>query len=329
MENQDRSAASGVPASAGALSAGASVTSYVDWPSIVGGALVALALAILLSTFGAALGMTAISADEGEASSGLVGLIISTLWIVLSMIAAYAVGGYIAGRMRRRLETATEEEITVRDGLNGLIVWAVGTVISAIFVGSLVSSAISTAGSVAATGAEIVGTTAGAAAGGAMTAAATLVPEMETANPMDFVTGTLLRPATVQPGTEIGAEGTADAASILANVVATGEISDSDRAYLVQLAAARTGLTPAEVEVRVDQAVTAAQSAREEAERLAAEAEEAVRDAAETARISAILTVFLLTATALVAAATAYICAVKGGRHRDEGRIFSGFAYHR
>ncbi len=327
MENQNRSAASGGEARISAAQAG--ISSYVDWPSIVGGAFVAVAIGVLATGFGAALGMTAVSAEQGEASSGLLGLIISTLWIVLSMIAAYAVGGYIAGRMRRRVDAATAEEVTARDGINGLIVWALGTVLSAVVVGSLVSSAVSAVGNVAATGAEVAGATVGAAAGGAMTAASTLVPEMDNADPMSFVTGTLLRPTTVQPGADAGEASMTDAASILSNVVATGEISDSDRAYLVQLAAARTGLSPAEVEARVDQAVAAAQSAREEAARLAAEAEQAVRDAAETARISAVLTAFLLTATALVAAATAYICAVKGGRHRDEGRIFAGLAYHR
>ena len=325
MENQNSGVAAGAQASAGASQMGTSAHSYVDWPSILGGAFVALAVVVLATAFGAALGMTAISADQGEASSGLLGLIISTLWIVLSMIAAYALGGYIAGRMRRRVDAATAEEVTVRDGLNGLVSWALGIVLSAILLGSLVSTAISTAGSVAATGAEV----AGAAAGGAMTAAVALVPEMETADPMTFVTGTLLRPTTVQPGADAGQAGIADAASILSNMVATGEISDSDRAYLMQLAAARSGLTPAEVEERVDQAVNAAQSVRDEAGRLAQEAEQAVRDAAETARISAILTAFLLAATSLVAAAAAYICAVKGGRHRDEGRIFGGLAYRR
>ena len=255
----------------------------------------------------------------------MVAVVISTVWIVLSMIAAYATGGYVAGRMRRRIDAASSEEVTVRDGVNGLIVWAVGTVLSAVVLGSLVASAVSTAGSIAATGAEVAGAAVGGAAGGAMTAAASLLPE----DPMSFVTGTLLRPTTVQPGADAGESTTADAASILANLVATGEISDSDRAYLVQLTAARTGMTPTEVDARVEQAVTAAQSARAEAERLAAEAEATARAAAETARISAILTAFLLTATALVAAATAYVCAVKGGRHRDEGRVFAGLSYHR
>ncbi len=301
--------------------------SYVDWAAIAGGAIIAVALGLLFTGFGAALGLTAVSAEVGE-GSGFVALAISTLWVVLSVIAAYAIGGYVAGRMRRRIDAAAREEITVRDGVNGLIVWAVGTVISAMVLGSVVSGAVSTAGSIAGKGAEIVGAAAGSAVGGAMTAAASMMPDAMSQDPMAFVTGSLLRPATVQPGAD--AQGaTTDAASILANIVTTGEISDSDRAYLVQLTAARTGMTPAEVDARVEQAVTAAQSARAEAALVATEAEAAARNAAETARISAILTAFLLTATALVAAATAYVCAVKGGRHRDEGRVFGGLAYHR
>ncbi|MDT8854408.1 hypothetical protein RNZ50_05060 [Paracoccaceae bacterium Fryx2] len=296
--------------------------SYVDWAAILGGAVVAVALGALFTGFGAALGLTAISAEEGE-GSGLLAVIISAVWVVLSMIAAYATGGYVAGRMRRRVESATPEEVTVRDGMNGVIVWAVGIVLSVILLGSAVTGLVSTAGKVAATGAEVAGSIAGGAAGGAMTAASNLMPD----DPMDFVTGTLLRPTTVQPDATQNEATSADAASILANVMTTGEISDSDRAYLVQLTAARAGVTPPEVEARVDQAVASAQAARDEAARMAAEAEETARNAAEMARISGILTAFLLTATALVAAAAAYVSAVKGGRHRDDGRIFGGFAY--
>ena len=294
--------------------------SYVDWAAIIGGATVALALGLLFTGFGAALGLTAVSADESEASSGLVGLIISAVWIVLSMVAAYATGGYIAGRMRRRLDAATADEVQVRDGMNGLIVWAVGTVLSAIVIGSTITGAISAAGSIAATGVQAAGAAVGGVAGA-------MVPDGDKV--MDMATGALLRPTTVQPGVGDAAAVTADAAAILSGVVTTGEISDADRAYLVQLAAARTGLTPAEVDARVDDAVATAQAAREDAARVVAEAETMARNAAETARISAILTAFLLTATALVAAATAYVCAVKGGRHRDEGRIFGGLAYRR
>lgn len=48
---------------------------------------------------------------------------------------------------------------------------------------------------------------------------------------------------------------------------------------------------------------------------------------AETARIGAILTAFILAAAALVAGVVAIAGAVRGGRHRDEGRLFGGFSY--
>jgi hypothetical protein len=326
MENRDRMTAPGPQVRAG-TGLPAAPGPYIDWAAILGGAFLAVALATLAAGFGAALGLTTISAERGEESSGLLGVIISTLWIVLSMIGAYAVGGYVAGRMRRRLEDVAADEVRVRDGVNGLIVWALGTVLSAMVLGSAVSSAVSTVGSVAATGAEVAGSVAGSVAGGAMSAASAVIPDEVTEDPMAFVTGSLLRPTTVQPGVESSEATTADAASILGNIVTTGEISDSDRAYLVQLTAARTGLPPAEVEARVEQAIAAAQTARQEAARAAEAAEQAVRDAAETARISAILTAFLLTATALVAAVTSYVCAVRGGRDRDEGRIYGGLAY--
>ena len=41
------------------------------------------------------------------------------------------------------------------------------------------------------------------------------------------------------------------------------------------------------------------------------------------------LTAFLLTAMSPVSGVAAYIAAVKGGRHRDDGRIFGGFACRR
>ncbi len=298
--------------------------SYIDWAAILAGAVIALALGLLFTGFGAALGLTAVSAEEGEASSGLLGLIISTVWIVLSMVAAYALGGYVAGRMRRRLDAATADEVAVRDGMNGLVVWAVGTILSAVIIGSAITGAVSTAGSIAATGVEAAGSALGGAASGVAEA---VVPEG--GSMVDYAANTLLRPSTVQPGEGDPASDSSNVAGVLSNVLATGEISDADRAYLEQLAAARTGLEPAEVTARVDQAITSAQTAREDAAALAAEAEETARAAAETARISAILTAFLISASALVAAGAAFTCAVRGGKHRDDDQIFLGLAFRK
>jgi inorganic triphosphatase YgiF len=155
---------------------------------------------------------------------------------------------------------------------------------------------------------------------------------------MDYLNRTLLRPATVNALPADPATMAGDTAAILGNVLKTGEISDAERAYLVSAVVNSTAATPAEAATRVDAAILAAQTARSDAEKgladakatadqLAADAKAAAIKAAEAARISAILSAFLLASAAMVAAAAAYIGAVRGGRHRDAGRIFGGFAY--
>ena len=146
---------------------------------------------------------------------------------------------------------------------------------------------------------------------------------------MSFATDTLLRttPNATTPA-EPG-ETSRQTAGIFGNYLATGEISDADRAYLEGAVASSTGLAPAEVKTRVDTALATAETQRAEAAKLAEEAKQTAIDIAETARISAVLTAFLLTAAALVAAAAACVAAVRGGLHRDEGRVFGGFSYRR
>ncbi len=291
--------------------------SYIDWAAIFGGAVVATAVATLFTAFGAALGLSAISAEPGEGSFNFA-LILTGLWMVVTLVASYATGGYIAGRMRRRVDSATPEEVSARDGINGLVVWGVGMLVGAVLLTNAVSSTVSAAGSVA-------GAAAGTVADAAIAAGGAMIPAMD-GNPLDFVGSTMLRPNAVDPLTATPDQMAAETAAILGNVLATGEISDADRSFLQSATAASTGLPPAEAAARVDTAVIAAQTARDDAAAMAAEAEQLAIDVAETARKTAILTAFLLAAASLVAAATSCVAAVRGGVHRDEGRIFRGFA---
>jgi len=307
---------------------GATDRAYVDWAAVIGGAAIAVAIGLLATGFGAALGLSSISAAKGE-EANMLGLVLSAVWIAVSMVCSYAAGGYVAGRMRRRVDGAASIEVTVRDGMNGLIVWALGVLLSAMVISSAVGTTVSAVGNVASAAGSAVAQVAGGAAAGAISAAGGMVPDSVKADPMSFVTGSMLRSATVNPGTAGTDTATADAGSVLTNLMTTGEISDADRAYLVQLTAARSGLSQPDATARVEQAVTAAQTARDQVAEAAAKAEQVARDAAETARHSAILTAFLLTAMALVSAVAAYVGAVRGGRDRDEGRVFGGFAYHR
>lgn len=336
---------------------------YIDWPAVLGGAVVAAAIGGLFTAFGGALGLSTISAEPGEGSFNF-WLFVTALWLVISLVVSYLAGGYIAGRMRRRVDDATADEVSARDGINGLVVWALGMLVTAWMAAGAITGAVSTVGNAAGSavgglvqGAGSVVQGAGSAVGGAVQGVAkavgAAVPDDSNEGLMDYINSTLMRPevGAMRQGVQ-QADGTTSAGTpsmddtelarqsgvILGNVLRTGEISDEDRAFMIAAVARRTGQSEAEVEARVDQAITTVKETREraeaavvearaEAERLAKEAEEAAIAAAETVRKSAILTAFLLTAAALVAGAAAVSGAVRGGRHRDEGRIWGGFSY--
>lgn len=297
--------------------------SYVDWAAILGGGAVALGVGSVFAAFGAALGLSTISA-EGDGGFDIM-LIVSAVWIVVSLVASYMTGGYITGRMRRRVDKAGADEVTVRDGVNGLIVWGLGMVVSVMLLGSILSAGASAVGSVAETAGNVVGSV----AEGAVSAAGTLADDGALTEAVSYASDSLLRPDQATPGTDTPETLAAQSAAILANVAATGEITDGERAYLVSAVTAATGAAPEQATARVDAAVAAAQQARADAEALAAEAEQTAIEVAETARISGILTAFILSAAAMVAAAAAYVGSVRGGRHRDEGRIYGGLSYRR
>ncbi len=292
--------------------------SYMDWAAIAGGVVVATAIGTVFTAFGAALGLSAISAEPGEGSRTLA-IVLTGIWMVVTLVASYTAGGYVAGRMRHRVDLAAADEVSTRDALNGLAVWGAGIVVAAIFLGGVVSSTLSAAGSAA----GVAATAGGAALGGVVEGAAGLLPEDLVA----FVTDSLIRPAQVDPAAADRAELARQTASILGNVLTTGTVTDADRAYLVSATAAQTGLPPAEVTARVDQAVAAAMAARDDAAALAAEAEAMAIAAAETARKMAVLTGFLLAAASLVAAAASVTGAVKGGEHRDNGKVWGGLVH--
>ncbi len=96
--------------------------SYVDWSSILAGAVVASAIAFVFTTFGAAIGLSLASPYDGDGSA-MAALIAVGSWMLWTTISSFMAGGYIAGRMRRRVDTANADEVAVRDGIHGLAVW--------------------------------------------------------------------------------------------------------------------------------------------------------------------------------------------------------------
>ncbi|VDC25105.1 hypothetical protein [Pseudogemmobacter humi] len=171
--------------------------SYIDWPAVLGGAVVAAAIAGLFTAFGAALGLTTISAEPGEGSFSL-WLIVTAIWIVISLVASYLAGGYVAGRMRRRLDDASAEEVSARDGINGLVVWGVGMLVTAWMAAGAIGGAASAVGTAATAVGSAVGGVAqatGSALGGAASAVGGAVSGGTDEGLLDYIGGTLMRPA--------------------------------------------------------------------------------------------------------------------------------------
>jgi hypothetical protein len=274
--------------------------SYVEWPAIIAGIVLASAISLILLTFGSAVGLSFTNFRASTGVSPIAIALAASAWLIWVQVGSAMAGGYLTGRMRRRIGDATEHESDVRDGAHGLLVWAGSTLLGAIIIVGGIGAAISAAGSVAATATMAASNVAG------QTGA--------TLDPNAYFVDAMFRPAPDAAGTTVVTDSSAaraEASRIFANAM-TGPLSDADKAYLAQSVASNTGLTEADAKTRVDQAVTAIDDAKAKA--LAA---------AETARKITVLGAFLSAATLLISAVAAYWAAMKGGNHRDKQTVFA------
>ncbi|HEY7750165.1 MAG TPA: hypothetical protein VH933_16000 [Aestuariivirgaceae bacterium] len=276
---------------------------YIDWPAVLAGVVLASAISFVLFTFGTGIGLS-ITSPYPERSVSPTGFVLALgLWVLWVSISSFIAGGYLAGRMRRRLGTASEHEIEVRDAVHGLLVWAVGVLVGALIAAWVTGLAASKTADVAA-----------GAATGATAAAAQVADE---ANPNAYWTDVLLRPGAPAAATTTAApvatsEARLEAQRIMSSRITEGKLPDEDRAYLTRRVMDATGLSEADAAARVDAAVTGLSQAKAQAQRLA-----------ERARKFSVLLTFITAASLAIAAAASWWAAVIGGRHRDQAKDFS------
>ncbi|MCA1407757.1 hypothetical protein I6F26_26850 [Ensifer sp. IC3342] len=269
--------------------------SYVDWAAIFAGAIVASAISVVLLAFGSALGLTFADFDEGAGRPLIWFAVAAALWMLWVQVSSYFAGGYLAGRLRRRIGDASEYESDIRDGSHGLIVWALGVVFSTLV-------ALSGAAGVAATAAGTASVvTAGAAAG------------PEDPRTYDLAVDRFLRGnATSQ--TPLPPETRGEVGRILIASVAEDSLNEADRQYLTSTVAARAGIDEAAAQQRVDALLTDAKAAAANA-----------REIADNARKVALMGAFLTAAALFVSAVAAYYAATLGGKHRDAQTEVAGW----
>ncbi|RLP27911.1 hypothetical protein [Mesorhizobium sp. YM1C-6-2] len=268
--------------------------SYVDWPAIIAGTVVASAISLVLLTFGSAIGLSLTSAYEGTGISLAGFAIAAALWLVWVQVSGFFAGGYLTGRMRRRHYDATEEESDIRDGSHGLAVWGLGVLIGALIAFSGLTAAVSTA------------TTAASNMAAGATAAAVGSAD-DIADSGALMVDRLLRGGTPASDTGSAADQRSEVSRILLSSVASGALDPADRQYLVNVVAARAGIPPEEAQQRVDEIYTQAQ-----------ELESETRAAADRARKIAVIAAFMTAASLLIGGVGAYFGAVLGGNHRDK-----------
>jgi hypothetical protein len=269
-----------------------SSVSAISWAAILGGAIAASSVAVVLVLLGAGLGLSAVSPWPRAGASAATFSIAAGIWLIVVQWLSSAIGGYTTGRLRTKWVRLHTHEIFFRDTAHGFLTWAAAMLIGASLVASAVLSAVGTGTQAAATVASGAAQGAGTAASG-MSSRAYGIDTMFRGEKPEFA-------ATRQ-------ESRAESTRILASAAQAGDIPPADKTYLAQQIATRTGISEADAQKRVDDMI-----AQEKA------AETKARQVADAARKSAAAFAIFTALSMLIGAFIASAAAAYGGNLRDE-----------
>jgi hypothetical protein len=216
--------------------------SGISWSAVIGGAFTAAALSLILLTLETGLGFSSVSPWSNMGASAFTVKAGAIIWLIFTQIIAFAMGGYLAGRLRTKWVDIHSDEVYFRDTAHGLLVWAVGIVLMAAF---LASAAAMFAGHAA-----------------QRTDPAQAATEASVLNPNEYLIDTLFRSTGTM--TDLNAISMrAEADRIFAHALKDGSMSQADNTYLARLISARTGLNQADAQQRVNDTFAQAQETAE------------------------------------------------------------------
>ena len=280
-----------------------SLYARVSWGAVIAGAVVALAIALMLNALGAGVGATTIDAAGRSSPSASSFGIGAAVWLLISNLIGLGLGGYVAARL-----SGTSDNT---DGtLHGLAVWGTTFLISAVLLGNLVSGIASTATAGASNLLGGIAQGAGSAVSGVGQEAASLIDpdklQSATQGVVDRVQGALSG-AGGDPAAMSSDQRKAEIGRLVLRRVTDGQLSQQDRDRLNQLVAAEYGISPQDAEQRVEQA-------EQQATQAARQAEQTARRAADTAASSASIAAFSIFALMLLGAIASVLGARRGTR---------------
>jgi hypothetical protein len=114
-----------------------------DWGAIIGGALGAIAVSIILFTAGSGFGLSTVEPWSFANRAPETFAIGAAIWLIIMQWLSAAFGGYLAGRLRAKWIGPRTDEVLFRDTAHGLLAWALATlIVAALFtLGTLGTSA--------------------------------------------------------------------------------------------------------------------------------------------------------------------------------------------
>lgn len=250
----------------------------VSWAAIIGGALTAAAVSLVLLILGSAYGLSTVSPwSSPETITSITAK--TAIWLIVMQWAGSGIGGYLAGRLRNPSVATPLDEVFFRDTAHGFLTWVVATLLTATILASTVATI-----------------TGGGVKAAAFTNAARPAPESDRTG---YAIDTLFRSNT--PNAAVPApEARMEATRIFVLGLKDGALTPEDKNYLTQVVAARTGLDQAAASQRVDNVLAKWNATKEEARKNA-------MHAALYIALSMVVGAFIASATAAL-----------GGRHRDE-----------
>ncbi|MGJ4859767.1 hypothetical protein AB4037_26860 [Labrys sp. KB_33_2] len=272
--------------------------SAVSWAAIFAGAASAAVFSLILILIGTGIGLAFISPWQNSSASATTVGMLAIAWSVAVPLFSYAVGGYLAGRLRTQWVGLHSDEVFFRDTAHGMLVWAIGTLFSALLLGTVLSWA--------GQGVVQVGASAVTAATRAVTSSADEAPS----NGWNaYFTDVLFRsPQQQAQSNDSGAK--AEIGRIAARSLAAGQLSNDDKDYAAQLIARQTGISQSDATKRIDGVMAAAKQA-------ATQTAEKAKAAAEVARKTGVYTALWAFVALLIGGLSASYMATVGGRIRD------------
>jgi hypothetical protein len=254
----------------------------LQWTPIVAGALTACAASFIMITFGTTVGLGVSSAAPTWRDASLALWVLSGIYLVLQALVSFGCGGYLAGRCRVPYDAGSSDEAETRDGLHGIASWSLAIVLGAALAALVTMGANRTT---------------------SLTQPSATTEPSVLSYEIDHLFRSVRRP------TNLDLSARAEAGRVLMTSSGHSGVSSDDRAYLVQLVTATTGLTGPDAERRVDSVISDA------------------RTAISRARASTIILAFSFATALLLGAAAAWAGAEAGGKHRD-GTPLSDWMVH-